>query len=464
MVDPAPVEVDWNTVHKYPMAEALAEQEKALGHAPGKTLSTSEVDFTAPRKYSKIGHLFRVHSWIPMFADADEIADASFDDVYNSSAVGATVMFQNDLGTSYGSVGAYMVTDPDTDNLRGGGHFKMTYTGLYPVLEASFDIGARNSYQFYRVRTEADAFAFDQIRASRTGSPYFQGELKAYIPFNFSEGGHYRGLIPQVKYSFSNDHYNKALPVLGPDGNLSDVGTVRFQGSSDDPNVSMRTLSLEVRGYVMQGVYPSASYPRFGISTEFGYRTRLGLDDLYSAGFYNYTYGYLPGITRNQGTRLTAAYQHRFTEVAPYGENTVDIAPRGYDDTHVEWYLATYAKDQLRLGIDYSIPIYLGDISFLGALLYIKNFELKPHFDYLFFSKREPKSGRVGDTGLFDGGGLFSAGCDFLVNCGNLLWLPYGVKMGVRVGYNGGSTYDEIDSMGYSIKRGYLQGVLSIDL
>ena len=158
-----------------------------------------------------------------------------------------------------------------------------------------------------------------------------------------------------------------------------------------------------------------------------GYRTRLGLSDLYSAAAFGYLYGYLPGIVLNHGTRLSALWQHSFGPGVVGAEGVANPAPRGLTDSMLAQAFAFSSSDQVKLTADYALPIWVGDISWFSPVAYITHFVLTPHVDYTFFSLE----------GTLDGG-IGTAGFDFTLNMPHLLWLPYETELGLTFDWSFG--------------------------
>lgn len=455
--------VEFSRTTPFKMADALTAQEKELARKEGQAHlwpGAAEVpvsDFSEPRPYSKAAHLFRIHSWLPVYTSVDEIASASLESVYNRTSLGATLMYQNTLGTSYGTIGYFYAKDPTTGNRRHGGHFDITYTGLYPVIKASLNVGERDIRQYRRIRTDAGEMSFVQVTADKLDCPLVSFALESYVPLNFSSGGWTRGLIPRAALSVTNDRYSKSVAIQSSEGMVGGTSRSFFTGVEPGDNILMKSFSLSVRGYVMEPKAPSMTYPRLGISAEIGARARLGLSTLYSPSAYLHMYGYLPGLAKTQGLRLTATYQHQFRAGGASGENVVYIAPRGFSSSGVDTFLAPRSTDYFKMGFDYSIPIYLGDISFLSPVMYIKNFELRPQGDLLLHWAGKTSSGA-------GSGNLFSVGAEFLAKSANFIWIPYETTMGIRVGYNGGSSYGSMEKASLNPATIYVEAVFSVDL
>lgn len=440
--------VDFAAVAPHPVADKLSAQEKAL--TPPVAADTET--WSEAKPFRKFPGIFHIHSWAPVYFDYDRIEQLSGDVTWREAGIGATALFQNLLGTSSGSVGYSVHKDAD-GRWRHAGRFQMTYTGLYPVLELSADIGDRDLFQYRRVRQESGSLALSFLSGQPVEKPSFRASLRAYVPLNFSRGGWHRGLIPQVSYTFTNDRFNKSLPVLTVadplEGSSSFASLSRLEPGD---NVFMQRLTLSVRGYQVLGTAASQEYPSLGIGAETGWQTRLGLDDLYSNAFFAYLYGYLPGLFPAQGLRLTATYQHQ--SGAPTGENAISAMPRGFQDSRLSSWLAAHAPEQVKLTADYAIPFSLGEWSAFSPLFYVTHFVVKPHADVLTFA--------VG-RGFKGHGTLLSAGAEVTARLANFLWLPYETAVGFTFDWNGGPDYDFVAEQGTELARTWIGGVFTVD-
>lgn len=474
--------VNFSDIHKYEVAGKLSQQEKNL--AAGKGLEwpdetgkdndtdgldrvnrTDKIWTSAPERYHKAPHLFRFHSWAPIYFNYDNLNESSGDYTYEQASIGATALFQNSLGTAWGFVGYSFHEDPnrsvykasgnDTGHrFRHSGHLSFTYAGLYPVFELKADLNDRAAIQYNR-RTiiGADGKNTEKVYGSLLSRPYLSGELKAYIPLNFSSGGWRRGLIPQVTYSVSNDLFDKSAVNISYDGNFfGRNGHAHFLSYTEGDNVFMHRVKASVRGYLLRPVATSGIYPRTGIGAEIGWSSRIALSKLYSSSVYSYIYGYLPGLSGTQGLRLTGTLQHRF-KADINRSAAVNITPRGFSGSGAEYLVTSMYPDQLSLTADYAIPIWVGDISCFSPFFYIKNFEVTPHFDYTLLSGKDLPTG-----------GLYSCGATIAVHLANLMWIPYDCTIGLSLDWNGGKTLNAMKKAGYEVDQPHVGFVFNIDL
>ena len=409
--DLQPVEADFTQLPKYPFAEALAagEQKPVDWDAP--------VELSEPKAYNKLAHLFRFHSWLPFYFHFDSVDDLSMETLAQDAGLGATAFWQNDLGTSYGFAGyhAARVDGRWWHSL----HASLTYTGLYPVIEASVDFGDR--YAFEYILEEDPEKQLIRLNTRSLGVPSVSGTLKTYIPWNFTSGGWQRGLVPTATLLWNTD---------------------RFQ---DGRSMSRTTLSL--RGYIMQSTPASRVYPRLGVGAEMGVSFRW-IPGLISPSAFGYLYGYLPGLHETHGLRWSVMYSRSFDGV--FSEAFANTAPRGFPASVTRW-LASYPS-QIKGALDYKLPLIPVDRAILGPVAYLRNFELTLHGDYTAFSSRREK------------GALFSAGADLTAVLGNLLWVPYPTRIGVSYNYNGGPSYDTLVAKELPVQRHSVSLVFSVEM
>lgn len=424
-------EVSFSDIHRYPIADALSEQEMALA---GNSMKEEypEISFTTPRRHRKLTPV--IHSWAPLYFNYDNVEETSGDEYYKTSSLGATVMFQNLVGDGYGFVGYGAHKD---DGWHHSAHFKYVYEGLIPVLEISADIGDRDAVEIQRIRQDNRPGWISVYNSkSKRNDPYLEGFLRAYIPINLSSGGITRGIVPQVKYKFTNDKFDDRIGLREVDLGKGD-GEPKDMGYLGDGNYSnLGTFDISVRGYVMREKPSALTYPRLGIGAEIGFHARPGHRNAFSDMAYIYTYGYLPGILQNQSIRLTATAG---TELGKgdfsYPDCPVSFIPRGFTDTNIKSIANFFSPTRYKLSFDYSIPLLNLDWSGISPLAYIKNLELVPFLDYSYqkfstFNDLRSKPAKGGPESLC------SAGVDLVFNLGNFLWLPYDTSFGLRFAYN----------------------------
>ena len=399
---PDPVKADFTQRHSYELAPGL--------ETPVPVDKDSVIVVPEPEQYKRLAHIFRFHSWAPVYVSTDAVKDLSFEDVFSSAGLGATAFFQNELETLIGSV-AYHASwpsstdDPWTHSIE----TKFSYTGLYPKIELSAELStdSRRMYFMQQSYTNWDRKLFVNS-AKLQAMPSASMSLLVYLPLNFSSGGVYRGLIPQLRASVSNDIF--------------------VHGSI----APMNKVAASVRGYAVRATPSSCIYPRLGGGLEAGWSGRLGATDVFSPNAYIYGYGYLPGLMETHGIKITATAQMPFGN-AYFSERYVSTLPRGLRDFSSLATKVSASPFQSCITLDYAFPFLPVDWGGLCPVAYLRNFECTLHADGSYFAG-DP------DIGPF----MSSVGADLCAVLGNLAWLPFTTRIGVSAYYNFGapSGYD----------------------
>lgn len=392
--------VDFAELPEYPMAKELSSGEKS------QIDFSKEVAVSDVRNYSKLAHLFSVHSWLPVYFDYDVINNLSMSELTSALGLGATLFFQNELGDTYGTLG-YSATDR-LSSWRNSAQLKLTHTSLFPVFELDMSVNKRNAI-YYQLKKEENSTDL-KLSSGYSNQPLLYAKMSAYVPLNFSSSGLLKGVIPNVSAIFSNDAI--------------------FTESSGR---YIPKLNMSVRSYIMQNIPSSRIYPRLGIGGEIGFSGRPGNANSFCSNIYGYAYGYLPGFWQTHGIKASLIHERKIGD-APLCEPYANTVPRGFNTAYAS--ILSGLGYKTKLSIDYAMPIAAVDWSFLSPIAYIRNFELTPHFDISFFPIRNINQN------------IYSVGADFSVRLGNFLVIPYDTRIGVSYNYKGGSFLEEIKTAG----------------
>ena len=457
-------EVSFADVHKYPVAETLTKQEKELAGGEWDTFENFPMpEISEPEKYSKV-RFPHIHSWAPIYFNYSNIEKMSFDKDYETAGLGATILFQNLLGNGYGFVGYNTHEDPyKEDSNRHSLHFRYIYTGLFPVMEFSMDYNDRSALDIKRFQDTNvnDETVSIYSKGTQRDEAYYSAKFTTYIPFNFSSGGISRGLVPQAGFKFSNDRLNDQIALrnieeIDGETTATDAGTI---GST---NYSMiRTLDLSLRGYVIRSKAASQVYPRLGIGAEAGVRIHPDRSQYYSPSMYLYTYGYLPGLRYDQGTKISLSAQTTLSRKEySFTDGYMSMLPRGFAETNLGTVLNRAGTFSLKATIDYAIPLFSVDWAVFGPLAYIKNFQIDPFADVTFMNFHNDSRFLVNPEGVASET-LASFGADLVMNLGNVLWLPFDSYFGVRFAHN---WWKDISSFNVSnLQKNYVGVVYGMD-
>lgn len=445
-------ETDFHDRCSYPVADAMSRQEAEIAafYDGGSAANTSsQPEITPPEKYRKFTHLFNLHSWAPVYFNYDNIMDSSYEEYWSYASLGASAFFQNHLGTFTGFAGYSAHKDPVNSRYwRHAGHIKLTYSGLYPVIEAQFDINDRASRTLQgTVMTDImTGQAGERYEYIYRKSPLVSGSLSMYIPFNFSSGGWSRGLIPRISYSISNDRFDSwkylAAGIYSPEGKPVHE---HVTGITYGKSAVYQALSASLRFYAMRPAAHADVYPEWGIGVEAGASLHPGLSEMISPSAWLHAYGYIPGIYGNQGLMLSATVNSRLGFASPLTSG-VNILPRGLSSDSI---LSQWAASQglsAMLSASYAMPFPMGDFH-IGNLFYVTRGIITPHFDWSFIGKDH----------------LFSAGATLEIEFGNFIGLEFPAAIGVTYSYNGGPSFKRLSDAGINSGRHTIGPVFSMD-
>ena len=274
-----------------------------------------------------------------------------------------------------------------------------------------------------------------EIKHEGFGIPRVSGALKVYVPMSLSSGGWSRGIVPQVSVSAAND----AFAYIIDRGTKSGV-LVRTQGGSTPTG----RLTASLRGYSVLPTPSSCLFPRLGIGVEAGISRNLVA--AYCPNVYGYVYGYLPGFRENQGFKLTATVEGKPGDGGIFVEPYVSTVPRGFNSA-AQSAMSPYPL-QAKLTVDYAIPFANLEWAALSPIIYLRNLELTPHFDWSYFSATK------------DSGSLISAGASFAFRLG----IGKPVHLGVDYSYNAGSLYSKIEEADPKAGHNHFGLVFSVDM
>lgn len=478
----------------------------------GSKISGENIALSAPKRWYKLPHLMHFHSWAPFYFNVPKIMDFSGEKLTDYISLGATALFQNNIGTADGSIGYSTHRNADENNRWvHAGHFYLRYSGLYPVIEAEVSVGERSARQYGVRALEMDQSNGDQERGyiisqfgrRLSGKPYTEAKVTVSIPWNFSSGGWHRRLKPSVRYTFTNDRYDTRIQVFGNTGSsmfidgtedqkASSGGPRPFIGTEKGRNIYRQTLNASLLYYSLLPTTNSAEYPRWGFGAEAGafmglYRksayksdistgsvlseTEFGYSDIISPLCYARVFGYFPGFTKEQGLKLSAIWQHKVNPNAFFGQSLA-IMPRGFESKYPFNAIGGGQRDMVKISADYAVPIYVGDRAILGGCIFIKRLLLIPYIDCTIYNKGEFASS-VGYSALKSAGfnpqgtGCFlSYGTQFMLDMTNILWLSLPMRLGIDFSLNGAPGFKEMDAIakacGTKVKKYFVGPVFSI--
>lgn len=387
-----------------PIPEKLSYQEDTLAAyvalGPKDTLN---LEFPKAESYEKSVHLFKFHSWLPLYVDEDVVSSMSFEEISTSFTLGATVFFQNDLESSYGQIGveAFGGTMPAL-------HLQWVYSEGVPVFEFRFSAGGRNAmFQDFNITTTSTSITFDPV-LDTLKYPCLSGTARMYIPINLSKGAWTRGFIPSFTISASNDI----------------VTTVDYESGQIFKNNSNPVgVQAALRGYTMLPAPPSGIFPKLGIGAEVGVVDYPLRRELTPASFYLSLYGYLPGLSRTHGLKWSIFGSKEF------GGKWVQ-------------------EDRYTSSLEYALPFAPVNWSFMCPVTYVRNFELHLYGSTTLNSTYFVTSNSSANDQFeaYVGAGVCAYLCNFA-------WSPFPIRVGLKYLYNP-----------IHPKLSGLSGILSVDM
>lgn len=313
-----------NAVRRYsfPLAAALNWQENTslnFANMPDTTF--------ASRKYSKLAHLFNIHSWSPFYLDYSQNT--------TNMGVGAQVVSQNILATATAQLG-YKATFDSSPLSAGFASFR--YTGFFPIIDFNIEAGRQ------QIPIAGILSNFSIATTNATVS----------LPFILSRKGYSRSIVLQGKleHSYMKPQFFSSVQ------NLSSIACKYTAVFSNKSSRAARDL-----------------YSPWGQRVEISY-----LHNPYSTGSHvsDYAYSkvdlYFPSIFKNHSIHTAAAFDWHANEHALQFNRGIFV-PRGCET------MIYGRKDMLSTRIEYSLPLWYPDAAW-RAVFYWKRLWATAFFDY----------------------------------------------------------------------------------
>jgi hypothetical protein len=355
-----------------------------------------------PEPYRKWQHLFRFHSWMPFYADIEQIRDDP-----SSIRPGFTLMAQNDLSTLVSTLG-YEYSDN-----RHKFHSRVKWMGWYLVFESRLDYGDYPYIEKFGADIYNPPNMMNGFKMTNTVS----------LPLTFRGGQYTKYLYLSASSSYSNDNiYIRARQAY-------DNGQNQLSGRFYFSNYR-RTATRDI--YPAWAQVADISYSYYPFDREiFG--------DIISAK----AALYFPGVLKNNILRIRLEAEKQNTEM--FVLNSRVSFSRSYRNV---------ISPDLRLAsADYFMPLLYPDLN-LPGLIYITRIRSDFFFDYTrantYYLISETATGRRSD--FFDLTGKFKSYGIGLLTDFYVFRIPFMVSAGVQ------ATWQKI---GYMPK---LEMLFSVDL
>jgi hypothetical protein len=330
-----------------------------------------------PVPYKKARHIFRFHSWMPLYADLEKVqADPA------SVRPGFMLLSQNQLSTVISTFG-YEYTAEKTSKFHAG----ITWKGWYPVLESRIEWGGTAGVSTLGY----NAAPPESVR------PAFSFKNTVSIPLVFSSGRFSQFLQPSVSADYENNY------LYVNERSVYDYGQVLVTG---------RLFLNNYYKYAFRDIYP-----RWAQSIDLIFTFAPFDNDIYGSAKTLKSAFYLPGFVRNHGIRLRFETEIQDPQKLFYYNRA--SMPRGWDNVIPE-------KINFMSG-DYVMPLIYPDLN-LPGVIFIRRIRGSLFYDYARGAKNHyfnPKDvHNFTETFSSFGGELW---CDFYI-----LRIPFMVSAGLQ--------------------------------
>ena len=321
---------------------------------------------TPPKRFSRIGHAFNIHSWAPASYDPYAIVEES-SIAFN---LGATIMSQNILSTleGFGTWG----WNPNEGSVFKGA---LRYYGLGVSLWVQGTYGG--SQQIYKIAS------YDKDLQKLVFSPdvslgkYYSISAGATLPILMQRGYHTRQLVLATAWNFSNGRVANVDDIKIENYKVTNM---RYIGYSE----GVHQLSFEVGFQDMVRQSHRDFLPPWGIALSGSYTINPTME---SMGHLMVLYGklYTPGFAKHHSLSVAASYQ---TSLGGFQSDLVlsglsfkstRLLPRGFSsyDIQNDNYVAT--------SFDYQLPVWYPDGGWPGYI-YFKRLRVNVGFDYASYN------------------------------------------------------------------------------
>ncbi len=334
-----------------------------------------------PVRYSKLAHLFNIHSWFPFYADIDELRSDP-----TSVRPGLTLLSQNHLSTLVSTAGyEYSYGDHFI-------HSGITWKGWHPVIDAEITWGGE---QLVSRDTSQGSAPSDLGRD-------LQFNLNIYDQLWFAYGKFRQLFMPAVYLSYRNKY------TFIPDENRFDRDIITLTGRLYFSN-TFRTAYRDIN-------------PRWGQVIDLRLTGTPWDSELYNSRSYARATLFFPGVMANHSLSAKAGWENQAPARKLIYRNSIPW-PRGLRDELI-------AEKLFSFSADYTMPLLYPDLA-AGSLLYLKRIRGTLFWDYARGEKINDYSNRSFNPGTAE---YSSYGSEMMADF-YLMRFPFEMSAGVRGGY-----------------------------
>ena len=289
-----------------------------------------------PQPYRKWQHLFGVHSWMPFYADIDEIKS-------DPAAIrpGAAIMTQNHLSTLIATAG-YEYSEKHLHML----HSSISWRGWYPVFESAFDYG--------------DMPMIYNARANGTGVP---------PPATVNRGVRFTNTV-YFPLSFSTGRFSQYLYLGGSSAYYNNY-LYNIESSSYSSGITQFSGRLYFTNYFRKAWRDL--YPRWSQSIDFIY-SWYPFESSYFGSLITLKGAFwFPGLLRNNSLRIRIEAEKQSVPFKYYHQGSRISFSRSYSDI--------IPGEAQFISADYYMPLAYPDLN-ISSILYLKRIRTGMFYDY----------------------------------------------------------------------------------
>ena len=403
IVEADPKISDYGDLAKYQLADIMSKQEKP------DLLKIDASRVFESKNYSRLGHMFKVHSWAPLFVNGFDRTVEGFADL------GVSIASQNDLSTMF-LVAGYK---RDSRYNSGAGFAQLRYKAFWPVLDMKLDVGdfdsAFKDTDMQEVYQDHEKYIKDDVYVYGTRT-HVNLSTSITLPFTFNSGAYLRAFKPYVKFEW--DHYSKLDVddvILARWSNENDYDAYRLRSYQGEKNNSfnINVFSYNFIFYNQRRMTLRDIKPKWGQVVNAGYAHSPFGDKYFGTSFYCDLRLYLPGLLENHSIDVYTGYQLYSDKDFPY-ERNIDLPTE----------ISLWGYEMTTLKSSYTFPIAYPDYS-LGGLMYTKRIYASMFYDEIW-SRSEISIDHFQNH--------FSTGADLRADI-HVFRFKTPVNVGVRYGY-----------------------------
>ncbi len=284
-------------------------------------------------RYSKIGHAFNIHSWLPFYTDMDDLTSSGTD--VNISP-GFTIFSQNTLGTVISSLGY---------DYREGYHRihpSLAIRAWYPVIEFSGTMGGP------RQVTPLP----EGVTLPGNASPYYAFDMTAYVPLTYTKGN----VVLQLR------------PELG-----MERGSIWYY-ENEKLKEGINFAHVKFSSAVFTRLTMQQLYPRWGQTVQVSFTNAPWHAGMFGSYSSLASTSYLPGLAYNHHFLFRAGYQVQGPKRYYLPINRLTF-PRGYEKT--------ISEEMMLVSFNYAFTAAYPDWS-IPPVLYLKRINLNFFYDHAY--------------------------------------------------------------------------------